>query len=136
LPDAKIDITDLIGKPFDLNGTGDTGWNCYNLCCEVCRRAGVEIPERQPIEDLSERSVAIEQGLCEHFINIEKPEPYCLVTFKVRPPYVTHVGVVLEDCRTFIHVMAKRNVVVERLDNLNWIKKIDGYYRYVRTPNN
>jgi len=132
----KINITDLIGKPFDLNGTGPDKYNCYNLCVEVCKRAGIIIPEKQPIENLPERSGAIEQGLSDYFVNIKKPKPYCLVTFKVKPPYVTHIGVVLEDCKTFMHVMLKRNVVIERLDSLNWVKKIDGYYRYAATTNN
>jgi len=121
---------DLIGQPFDLQGK--KGYNCYSLCKEVCKRGGVLLPDKQPIDNLSDRSTAINSGKSD-YIKLEKPKPFCIVTFKIHPKYVTHMGVVLEDCRHFIHIMKKSHVVIERLDLPKWQKRIDGYYFYART---
>jgi len=125
-----IDVTDLIGQPFDMQNKA--GYNCYGLCCEVCKRMGIMLPDRQPVEDLAERSLVINTNK-QDYIKLDSPEPGCLVTFKVRPPYVTHVGVMLDKVR-FIHVMKKRQVCIERIDRPFWRDRLDGFYRYVGTP--
>jgi len=123
-----MDVSDLIGQPFDLQGKN--GFNCYSLCREVCKRAGITLPEKQPIVELSDRSDVINGGKVD-YIKLEKPEPFCLVTFKIHPKFVTHIGVVLEDCRHFIHILKKKFVVIERLDLSQWRKRLDGFYRFV-----
>lgn len=121
-------VNDLIGQPFDLQAKN--GFNCYSLCKEVCRRGGVLLPDRQPVEELSDRSDAINSGKVD-YIKLEKPEPFCLATFKMHPKFVTHIGVVLEDCQHFIHILKKKAVIVERLDSPRWQKRLDGYYGYI-----
>lgn len=127
----KIDYTDLLGKEFELGAKGPNKYDCYALSREVCKRAGIMLPDKQAVKELVERSNTINAGKEEDYIKLEKPEPYCIVTFSIRPPYVTHMGVVLEDCNYFIHIMRKRSVAIERLDTPIWQKKLDGYYRYV-----
>ena len=123
-----------LGIQFKYRGTAvDEGFDCYNLCHAIYRERGVELPE-YAYSDNPEDTVIhqlINEGR-DLFQKIEKPEPYCLVLFSLKPPYATHLGVVLDDCQRFIHIMAKRSVTVERLDNIFWSRRIEGYYRYVR----
>lgn len=121
---------DLLGKPFALDGDNG-GYNCYTLSQEVLKRADIgELPPRKAIECLADRHRAIRDGQLEDYTELDKPEPFCIVTFSIRKPYVTHMGVVLQDCKSFIHVMRKRCVCIEKLDDKIWKRKIDGYYRY------
>jgi len=128
---TNLNYTDLLGIPFKMGGrTKQEGFDCYGLCMEVAKRAGVTPYEFNiGIEDLHKRSDAINNGK-ESCIEIDKPEPFCIVTFKIRPPYVTHMGIVLEDCKSFIHILKKRSVSIARLDEPIWKRKIDGFYRY------
>lgn len=66
----------------------------------------------------------------ELFVSLPKPEPWCVVTFAIHPRFVSHVGVVLDDCRRFIHIMEKTSVTAERLDALEWAPRIKGFYRW------
>jgi len=121
-----IALDDLIGQPFDWENKH--GYNCYGLCREVCRRMGIDLPDRESPRDELKRSEYIEESSKE-YERLSAPEPGCLITFWIRWPYVSHVGVMLDRFR-FIHVMRKRNVCIERIDNPYWKKRIDGYFKY------
>ena len=127
---------DLLGRPFEYGGNGDNGFDCYTLSREVCRRAGIELPDKVSIENLEKRSEAINAGKEEEYIRLEKPEPYCIVTFSLRPPFVNHMGVVLEDRKRFIHIMRKRSVTIEMLGHKFWKSRKEGFYRYVGKNDN
>lgn len=126
------DFIDLIGQPFDMQGK--KGYNCYSLCREICSRKGICLPDKQPAftaaSILSERAHEINRGKA-NYVPLTEPEPFCIVTFRIHPKFVTHMGVVLQDCLHFMHIMIKSHVVVERLDLPRWKKRLDGYYRYV-----
>jgi len=70
----------------------------------------------------------MKEALGELFFPLEKPEPGCLVTFMLRPPYTTHVGVVLLDRYRFIHITRQTRVAIERLDIDPWAGKISGFW--------
>lgn len=129
-------FTDLVGRPFDLQGKN--GFNCYSLCREVCGRKGINLPDKQPAFTiapiLSERAHEINSGKAD-YVPLLEPEPFCVVTFRIHPKFVTHTGVVLEDCLHFIHIMKKSHVVIERLDLPRWRKRLDGFYRFVGVDN-
>lgn len=130
----EVIVSDLLGKPFKMGGRGPDDYDCYGLCLEVSARAGIEIVSFDSIADICLRSDAINAGKAD-YIKLSKPEPFCLVGFKIRPPFVTHIGVVLADCKHFIHIMIKRSVAIERLDLPVWSKRLDGFYRYKFTDN-
>lgn len=123
-------IKDLLGIPYEKNGRTIKGLDCYGLVSIIYERLGKELPKFP--EDYTEL-VKIHTTINENknkFIEIEKPEPFCLVTFSLIPPYVTHIGVVLENCKQFIHIMEKRNVTIENLDK--WQKRIRGFYKWAK----
>jgi len=130
-----INTDDLLGKPFKKGGSGKDGYDCYTLSREVCRRAGIYLPIKETqilaaIENIEDRSNAINTGKEEDYVKLEKPEPFCVVTFSLRHPFVNHMGVML-DKHYFIHIMEKRSVVIERIDHKFWENRIEGFYKYV-----
>ena len=125
----KADLSDLLGKTFRYGGRGPLEYDCYGLCMEIYRRRGLEIPEFGSAILPSVINKMVASGR-EAFVAIEKPEPFCLVLFRIHPRYVSHIGVVLEDGVRFIHIMAKSRVTIERLDGIIWKNKIAGYLKY------
>lgn len=129
---------DLLMAKFKYKGSSvEEGFDCWNLCREVYRRIGKELPSFEYlVEDIAKDGFnyknvnEIMMDKSKHFKKIEHPEPFCLVSFWIRPPYTTHVGVVLDDCQRFIHILEKGNVMVERLDSLTWKHRITGFWKY------
>ena len=125
---------DLMTASFEYGACGPEKYDCFTLSREVLRRAGVNIPDWKSIQDVQLRADEIDTKKADYFIRVEKPEPFSIVTFKgmnnIHSSLVTHIGVVLQDAKTFIHIMQKRNVAIERLDSLTWSKKIDGFYKF------
>ena len=121
-------IQDLLGIPYEKHGRTVKGLDCYGLVHLIYKRLGEELPEfAGDYVELTNIHKAIDDNKSK-FIELEKPEPYCIVTFSIYPPYVTHIGVVLSDCQKFIHIMEKRNVTIDRLDK--WQKRIRGFYKW------
>ena len=103
-----MDYIDLIGKPFSPGGRGPDNYDCYGLVKELYRRSGIELPEyAYDSPDNFSLIHRLINGDKDLFERLEKPEPYCLVLFTIQPPYISHIGVVLEDCHTFIHASEK-----------------------------
>lgn len=122
-------VTKFLGCQFEYGKEGENRkFDCYGLCRAVYREFGKELPEfKHVVEDiLVHESIEKAKPM---FEKIDKPEPLCLVTFRIRGKLVCHLGVVLEP-PYFIHIMEKRNVTIERLDNPIWSKRIEGFYRW------
>ncbi len=124
-------IDDLIGRPYDLHGRNG-GMNCWGLCQEVARRAGIILPDiNAPEQGETEAIGAVMEREKSRFIEIEKPEPFCIVAFAIRRPFISHCGIVLENGIEFLHTLAKRNAARERLDHPYWKTRIAGFYKYL-----
>lgn len=120
---------DLIGKEFELGGRGPIKFDCWGLCLEVGKRVGILYPEEFTPDNTEQQDESIRKGIDKDFERIDKPEPYCIVTFKIKPVFVDHCGIVLPDCRKFLHTMAGHHVSVNRLDHKILSRKIEGFYR-------
>jgi cell wall-associated NlpC family hydrolase len=136
-------LNDLIGKPFEFGSYGPKTYDCYGICYEVYNRLGKELPKfldytqkyaeiitKEYSSEIAENYIDL---VLQSFQKIENPEPYCLVLFSLNREYTTHVGIVLKDCKRFIHTSQRKNCVIERLDSVLWIKKIVGFYRYAES---
>ena len=126
-----MDYIDLIGKPFLAGGRGPDGYDCYGLAKEIYKRRGIELPEYD--YDSPDNFSLIHHlihGGRDLFETIERPEAFCLVLFTIRPPYVSHIGVVLEDCNSFIHVVEKVCAAVEKLEHPIWERRVRGFLRW------
>jgi len=129
LSNTGLKYADLLGKPFRLGSRGPDYYDCWGICLELGKRVGINYPEHFTPTDTSGQNDAIQDIRDEHFIKLDKPEPFCIVTFKINPPFVDHCGVVVENCTQFIHTMRSRSVVLQRLDNRILAPRIEGFYR-------
>ncbi len=120
---------DLMGKPFLLGSRGPDKYDCWGICLEVGKRVGINYPEDFTPCESEQQDAAIKNKRDMDFDKIEIPEPYCIVTFKITPPFVDHCGIVLSDCKYFLHIMTGRSVSVNRLDHKILSRRIDGFYK-------
>ena len=122
-------IHDLIGQPFRYGGRGPDMYDCYGLCIEIYRRlGGKKLPDYHSTDDIWLIHQQVLQGK-EIFSQIAKPEPYCFVLFELKPPYATHIGIMLDDVR-FIHIQMKKFVCIERIDSFLWKSRVKGFYKW------
>ena len=123
-------FTDLIGKPFEFGSRGPNTFDCYRLCMEVYKRLGIELPDYPTsFGNYTEDNETYDSGKA-NFIRLEKPEPFCLATFMIIKPFVSHIGVVLEDCCSFINTSLNRAVNIEQLNSARWRGRLDGFWKY------
>jgi len=124
---------DLLGAPFRMGGRDPrTGLDCWGLRREIARRLGVASPEfAYPADDLALSALhALVCGGKPSFIVLDAPEPWCIVTFEIRPGYETHIGTVLPGLRRFVHCSrVLGRVVVSDLADARWRRKTRRYYR-------
>ena len=87
----------------------------------------------QTPESIEMRLAMFEKLSSEYAISIDKPEPFSIVVFNMKRIAPLHIGVVLQDCRSFIHAAAYiRRVRIDRLDSILWKNKIFGYYKCLK----
>ncbi len=123
-------IADLLGVQYKKNGHLPDGLDCYSLVQEICKRRGFHLPDYYSPIDVSLVHVLINGEMDKYVEQVINPEPYCFVTFSLKGPYVSHIGVVDEDTRFFVHILEHRNVTKERLDHRFWQQKIRGFYKW------
>lgn len=121
-------FSDLLGKTFCYGGRGPEEYDCYGLAVEVRRRVGLDSPSHPSYTTLQEKHEAITEGV-RSWRKLDTPELYSLVVFSIKPPYVTHVGIVLE-YNKFIHISPKQSVTIERFDKDPWKLKVRGFYQW------
>lgn len=146
-------IKDLIGVPWKENGRDvKTGLDCYGLVLEVSKRAGLSAFDcNDPIfnKTIWENNEDVCKGFSKYgfgldktkegksddilYVKIDRPEPGCMVLFRLFYPYISHIGVVLDDCDSFIHSPSNKKLVcIERLSSVAWRHRIAGYYKWTK----
>jgi hypothetical protein len=94
---------------------------------ECFGRVGVEIPDYGHSTDFSTIDSMI-KTFSSLWQKTELPGSPCVAAFRIRPGLVTHVGFVLPDNRSFIHVMENTLVTIEKLSAPCWAKRLEGFY--------
>jgi len=123
----NIDYTKYLGIPFKWGGSSvKEGFDCYNLIRVVYKEYGIDLPEYVVINDKQTIATMINESK-QMFKKLDKPNPPCIVTFWIRPPLTTHIGVVIEENK-FIHIMEKTSVSIEKLSAPEWSKRITGFF--------
>jgi cell wall-associated NlpC family hydrolase len=120
----------LLGVPYKKDGRDLTGLDCVGFLMLCYKEDGINIPEyiTENEDSIIYQTIIEDKKLVER---INYPEYKSTVLFAMGP-YRYHVGIVLEDCLNFIHVIQKRNVCKERLDHVFWKDRIEGFYRWIR----
>ena len=121
---------DLLGKKFEYGATGPDAYDCKGLMIELFKRIGVQFPEYDSSDEPAVQSERFAEGLAKYAIPISNAETFALVMFQIKPPYVSHVGMMLNSVQ-FIHITQGSSVTVERIDSLQWKRKIAGFYRLI-----
>lgn len=127
-----MDINDLILTPYRDGGRDASGYDCFGLLQEVCRRRGVRIPEL-PFSSFSERGEARHNEVIaaitfNGWMPILKPTAGCAVAIRFGK-WVSHCGAVLDDGERFIHAVDEESgICIERLDSKVWERRIAGFY--------
>ncbi len=129
---------DLIGVPYKFGGRDLDGMDCWGLCIEVARRNGVDLPDYPFLSNYQEKVISdlvrAEKGKFKKFFS---PEPFSIVTLYISRPFVSHCGMVMEDCKSFIHTMqARGRSCIEKLDHPFWKTRIEGFYQWIGSPIN
>ena len=144
-------FVDLIGVPHLTNGRDPKkGLDCYGLVLEASKRMGYDaIDYNDPrfiganqdcVGFIDNYKVQIDR-LSDNkddlpYIEIEKPEPGCIVMLVYIHPYATHIGIVLDDCDQFIHAASKSKAVcINRLSSISWRHRIKGFYKWTKKLN-
>lgn len=119
---------DLIGRPFENGGRGPHGFDCWGLVREVYARRGVLLDDyRIDAMDFPAVGAEIDQQRVK-WVEVAKPEPYCIVLIRFNSPsHPNHIGVCL-DKNHFIHAREKAGVCIDRLDSPAWRHRIEGFY--------
>lgn len=120
-------VQDLIGLPYLKGARGPEAYDCYGLCLEVSRRAGVVIPEIPTPTTRSDRNDLF-ASTKDIWLKLPKPEAFCMAAFRIKHNW--HAGIVLPNLNQFIHVTAGINVTVSQLYSFMWRKRFDGFYRF------
>lgn len=109
----RIDaIQNLIGLPYARGARGPREFDCWGLCVEVYRRAGLMLPD-YPAEHLSRAQArALAQARApDHAEWIAKPEPWCFVFDQRNGHMGLHWG------GRVLHASRAHGVVLERLNH-------------------
>lgn len=132
-----LELSDLLLCEFSRDGNGPHFYNCWNLGREVYRRAKKYLPlYSEWIDSIIDRDNLIKNGLKNSgdFIRLDRPEMLAIVTLRLsshHPYCITHMGTVINK-RQFIQIRKNPvGVSIDRLDDMKWEKRIEGFYRYV-----
>lgn len=68
-----------------------------------------------------------------YFQRIDKIEVPCLIGLMIRPPYISHIGVMIND-HEFVHILEKSGVGVVDINHPFWKKRIYGFYKFIEQP--
>ena len=118
----KIHYGDLTGLPFQSEGIGNPGWDCYNLCLEISRRGGlIGLPSLQSLA--ADRYLDKIHAISKYKDSLELVigEPQILdwvgmCDVEKLPGIIQHLGIIISAGK-LIHVPEGEWVRVERLDN-------------------
>lgn len=130
--------------PFKEHGRDFSGCDCGGLVWLVYKtELGIELPDwrefysNTQIESFDELSWTIGTMLgdiCNEVPLDSEIRPYDVISLKVAG-HPIHVGIMVNS-NTFMHIMeGYSNVRQERIDRMNWRKRIDGIFRDPRVGN-
>ena len=130
---AKLNINELIGRPYKAGGRGPADYDCWGLCMRVAQKTGGSLPDLDIPQENDLRAELVKQQRTSSFKRLDKPAGGCLVLFRIiddAGAVKWHVGTVLPDSRHFIHTTEKMGVHIAALDRQPWKLFVEGFYIY------
>lgn len=127
-------VSDMVGKPYVELAWGPDAYDCQGVVIEVSKR--MKTPFIQQDFDITAPTEFHEiyiylESLSDYYQKQEQPEPGDLVPiYYPVQSIVSHVGIMVTK-NQFMHSRARVGVTIERIDSVQWKKRIAGFYRYV-----
>jgi len=128
--ELNLQIEKYLNIPYLPDGCDFDGTDCYGIIRLIYRNElSCSLPPFASSTEDSLINQLVEQNIC-LTETLQNPEPYCIVTFRENN-LVSHMGMVLNDTRYFIHNSAKRQRSTrERLDHPYWSQHIGNFLRW------
>ncbi len=121
--------SDLIGKPFAYHGRGPDSYDCLGLVMEVFKRNDIPIGALTSLEDPAAIASKLD-NYADHLQELPGPRKLSVVMFSIVYPYVSHMGVMLDDYGRFIHAIQDCSVSIENINSPLWKRKVKGFYKW------
>ena len=123
-------------KTDDLIGIAHKDMDCWRLVEEMYKRNDQTVPSFDEIgsDETSKISLQFMNGTSEAeagvgpWAKLDEPEAPCLVVIKNHIIYTAHCGVYIGN-GMFIHSLSDAGVIISRISEARWKRKIKGYYR-------
>ena len=113
---------------YEEGGRGPDAYDCFGLFAELCRRRGMPIPDHPTPAELPDRDRDIKAAIDVEWLPLEAPEVGCAVVLR-KGPWMSHIGMVLDGGK-FIHASGTVGITIARLDDIRFVQRIAGFYRY------
>ena len=105
------DVGDLIGKPYAPGARGPDAFDCWGVCAEVYRRAGLVLPDYTHEPLTRAQTAALMVGIAADRAEwIETPEAWCFAFDRRRG----HVGLYWRG--SVLHAARKVGCILQRLN--------------------
>jgi len=132
----KDSIIDMLGIAF-IDGGRDPkrGLDCWGTTIEAYKILNNIVLPDFAIKAYQEELISnqiIKERNSDNWVEVSGPQKGCIVTFKLHPEFVNHVGVCIDD-KTFIHARDKTGVCIESFNHPLWKNKVYGFYRWIET---
>ena len=127
----RIDVSDLIGKPYKTGGRGPANYDCWGICMAAASRAGIDLPDIDVPDGDELKGKAIAEQKQNNFRKIGAARPYSIALFRIiddDSQIKWHVGLVLENCRNFLHTTGKMGANISSLTDPVWRLFLEGFY--------
>lgn len=127
----RIDFTDLIGKPYKAGGRGPANYDCWGICIAAAARAGIELPDIDVPAGDELRGKIISDQKQSNFRRLDAAGPFSIALFRIIDDdgqIKWHIGLVLENCRSFLHTTGKMGANISSLTDPVWRLFLEGFY--------
>jgi peptidoglycan endopeptidase LytE len=101
-----------VGTPYRRGGESPHGMDCSGLAVTVFNELGVSLPRSTREQQSAGRPV-----------DVDELAPGDLVFFRLGSSHVNHVGIALGP-REFLHASRSRGVVIDRLDDIYFARRL------------
>ena len=130
-PEARIDVSDLIGRPYKAGGRGPANYDCWGICMAAAARAGIALPDIDVPGTDEQKTILIAGQRQSNFRKLDAAQPYSIALFRIFDDdgrIKWHVGFVLENARNFIHTTGKMGANISSLTDPVWRLFLEGFY--------
>ena len=130
----RLNHSDLIGIPFVDGGRTLEGLDCWGCVMLAAQTFGVDVPDFK-VSPFAHAMIneEVATNLNKLVMRIDDPGPGDGVAMATSPHFpgaIQHFGIMV-DHRRFIHCVEQAGVIITRLDDHYYSRRIKGFYRWL-----